>query len=267
MSFPSPTRTESFLDSADGTKIHVVRHGAGDRDVLIVHGLAEHAARYDHVAAAFCARQATVHVMELRGHGRSGGRRSHVLAWGEYVADVRAVAATLRPGWVQLAHSMGGLVSLDAVRDGLRPARLALSNPLLGVRMKVPAVKAFAGRALSRVWPTLALLNELDPAGLSRDQAVGEAYAKDPDVYKKVTTRWFTEMTGAQARVLATSGLGVPLGLFLGDADPITDTHAAERFVAAQGGFVRHYADMRHEIVNELDKEQVIADIGDWLLG
>lgn len=257
----------TFVDSADGTKVHVVATGAGERDVLVLHGLAEHAARYAHVAEAWAARGARVTVMELRGHGQSGGRRSHVDRWSEYVADVNAVAQTLRPGWVMFAHSMGGLVALDAVHSGLRPAKLALSNPLLGVRMKVPAWKTTAGRVLSRLLPSMALANELDPAGLSRDPAVGQAYANDPDVYKKVTARWYTEMTAAQARVLAVSAWPVPMHLFLGESDPITDPPAARAFASKSGAAVHGWDDMRHEIVNEIDKEQVIATVGDWLLG
>ncbi len=256
----------SFVDSADGTKVRVVTEGTGDRDVLVLHGLAEHAARYAHVSAAWAARGARVTVMELRGHGQSGGRRSHVERWSEYVADVNAVAVTLSPGWTMFAHSMGGLVALDAVMSGLRPGKLALSNPLLGVRMKVPAWKTTAGRVLSRILPAMALENELDPAGLSRDPAVGQAYANDPDVYKKVTARWYTEMTAAQTRVLAAGSWPVPLGLFLGESDPITDPPTARAFAAAVGAHVHAWPDMRHEVVNEIDKEQVIATVGDWLL-
>lgn len=256
-----------FYDSADGTKIHAVVTGEGPKDVLVVHGLAEHAGRYQHVADAWAARGATVTVLELRGHGQSGGKRSHVAGWNEYIQDVKCVATSLRPGWAMFAHSMGGLVSLDAVRDGIRPARLALSNPLLGVRMKVPGWKIFAGRTLSRLAPSIALANELDPAGLSRDPAVGQAYSSDPNVYKKVTARWYTEMTAAQARVLAFDAGAVPLAFFLGDSDPITDPQVAEGFARKSNALIQHYPDMRHELVNEIGKAEVIATIGDWLLG
>ncbi|MSQ03237.1 MAG: alpha/beta fold hydrolase [Myxococcales bacterium] len=255
-----------FLDAPDGTRLHVVTVGDGDTDVLIVGGLAEHARRYDHVAAAFITRGARVHLMELRGHGNSGGRRSHVLSWSEYRDDLGAVAATLRPGWVLFAHSMGGLVALDAVGHGLRPSRLALSNPLLGVKMRVPAWKSGVGRALSRLWPSLALTNELDPAHLSRDLTIGRAYATDPDVYKKVTARWFTEMTAAQARVAAMGPAPMSVCFFLSESDPITDAAQSRRVSARIGGAVREQPGMLHELVNELGKDALIAEVGTWLL-
>lgn len=256
-----------FFDAADGTRIHAVTTGEGARDVLVLGGLAEHAGRYEHVAKAFAAAGATVTVMELRGHGNSGGRRSHVLDWAEYRGDVAAVASQLREGWSFLAHSMGGLVALDAVREGLRPSKLALSNPLCGVKMKVPGWKTGLGRGLSRVWPTLALTNELDPGHLSRDAAVGQAYVADPNVYKKVTARWFTEMTAAQARVGALQSFPLPVKFFLSDSDPITDAVVARRIAGQIGAKVQDYPGMLHELVNELGKEQVIADVRDWLLG
>ncbi len=257
----------TFVTSADGTRIHAVVHGDGARDILVLGGLAEHAGRYTHVASAWAARGARVTVMEPRGHGNSGGARSHVLSWGDYVADVNAVASTLRPDWRMFAHSMGGLITLDSVRAGLAPARLALSNPLCGVKMKVPGWKAGLGRGLSKLWPTLALANDLDPAHLSRDPAVGQAYLADPNVYAKVTARWFTEMTAAQARVAAMPAPSMPVRFFLSDSDPITDAVAARAVAAKIGGSVQEYPGMLHELVNELGKEQVIADVGDWLLG
>lgn len=242
----------------------MVRFGQGPRDLLVVHGLAEHALRYRHVAEAFAARGWTVHVLELRGHGKSGGKRGHVDRWSLYVDDVRAAAASLRPGWALLAHSMGGLVALDAVRDGLGPARLAVSNPLLGVRLKAPKVKVMAAGLLSRLAPRLSLKNEIDPAGLSRDPAVGRAYAVDPEVYDTITPRWYTEMEAARARVRA-ARFPVPLAFFLSDADPICDPMAAQALAQDVGAPVKVYPGMLHEILNEIGKEQVIADIADWL--
>lgn len=255
---------DHFIDSRDGTRLHLARHGEGATDLLIVPGLAEHAERYAHVAAAWVELGFRVHVLELRGHGQSGGRRSHVMAWSEYGDDVRAAAATLRPGWRLFAHSMGGLVVADAMREGLAPARAALSNPLFGVAVQVPALKIFAGKVLSKLWPTLALANEVDPAGLSRDPEVGRAYMADPRIYHKLTGRWYTEMVKAQARV-ADWRPAMPLKLFLGDADPITSPTTARAWAARHEVPVREWGPMKHEIVNEIGKEEVIAEIGAWL--
>ena len=254
----------SFIDSADGTRLRTVRWGTGGRDLLVVPGLAEHAGRYDHVAAWFVGRGWTVTVIELRGHGHSGGKRGHVDRWDRYTEDVRAAAATLRAGWSLLGHSMGGLVSLEAVRAGLAPARLAVSNPLLGVRFPAPKVKVAAAGLLSKVWPTLSLGNELKSSWLSRDPAVGKAYDADPLVYSTLTPRWYTEMQAAQRRVLDTQ-FSLPVAFFLAPDDPITDTAGAKAFAVRIGAPVHEYPGMLHEPFNELGKEQVFGDIATFL--
>lgn len=253
-----------FTDSADGTRLRIGRLGTGKRDLLIVHGLAEHAGRYQHVAKAAADRGWRVNVLELRGHGHSGGRRGFVSSWGDYRADLRAAAALCETPPSIIAHSMGGLVTLDTVRDGLGAARVALSNPLLGVRVQAPKVKVAAGRFLSRYWPTLSLGNELDPGMLSRDKAVGEAYSKDPLVYNTITPRWFTEMEAAVQRVLA-ARFSTPIALFCSDTDPITDPVAAKGLASRNEWTIKDYPGMLHELFNEVGKEQVIQDVLDWL--
>ena len=258
-----------FIASADGTRLRVVRFGpsspAPGRDLLVVHGLAEHAGRYNHVAAAFVARGWRVSVLELRGHGHSGGKRGHVQRWQEYVDDVSAAVSTMAADYAILAHSRGGLVTLESLRLGLAPRRVALSNPLLGVRVHAPALKVAAARGLSYVWPSLSLTNELDPALLSRDPAVGAAYAVDPLVYNTITPRWYTEMRAAIQRVV-TSAYTLPIRFHLSETDPVTDPPVARELASRVASMdVREYPGMLHEILNEIGKDAVIADIADWL--
>lgn len=256
-----PTR---WVDSADGTRLRVTVAGEGARDLLIVPGLAEHAGRYEHVTPRLVEAGWACHVLELRGHGHSGGKRGHVMRWGEYLDDVRAAAKDLRPGWALLAHSMGGLVSLNAALEGVAPAKIALSNPLLGVKFEPPRLKVAAGRLLSRILPGLSLYNELKLEWLSRDPKVGEAYDKDELVYRTVTPRWFTEMVAAQGRALSGT-YGMPLGMFVGDADMITDPAVNLAFAERTRASVKVYPEHRHEIFNEIGKERVIADVAEWL--
>jgi alpha-beta hydrolase superfamily lysophospholipase len=258
-----------FIVSADGTRLRVLRFGpatpAAGRDLLVVHGLAEHASRYNYVASALVARGWRVSVLELRGHGHSGGKRGHVQRWQEYVDDVSAAVPTMAADYAMLAHSMGGLVTLESLRLGLKPRRVALSNPLLGVRVQAPALKVAAARGLSYVWPSLSLTNELDPAMLSRDPAIGAAYAVDPLVYNTITPRWYTEMRAAIQRVV-TGSYTIPVRFHLSETDPVTDPPVARELASRMDSMdVREYPGMLHEILNEIGKDAVIADIADWL--
>ncbi len=255
----------SFVTSADGTRLRLAHWGDGARDVLVIHGLAEHAGRYEHVGGALAAAGLSATVVELRGHGHSGGKRGHVARWSDYIADVHAAVATLRPGWTLLAHSMGGLVALDAVRDGVLPSRLALSNPLLGVSVKLPGWKVRAAGLLSRLAPSLPMKNEIDPTALSRDPSVGAAYLADPLVFQTASPRWYTEMLAAMARVHAVPHWTVPMSVYLGDADRVTDPVAARGFAGRIGAKLTVFPDFRHEIFNEVGKEEPIGQAVAWL--
>src|ERR1700712_543737 len=81
--------------------------------VILCHGYAEHARRYDHVAQRFGQAGLVTYALDLRGHGRSGGKRVYLKNITEYTADFHhlvGIATAAHPGLkrVVLGHSMGG---------------------------------------------------------------------------------------------------------------------------------------------------------------
>ncbi len=258
--------------SDDGTELRLARWGDAERDVLIVHGLAEHVDRYDHVAEALVAAGWRVTAVELRGHGKSGGKRGHVRYWHKYCEDVQAAAATVQRPFVLLGHSMGGLVTLSTLRQPITPAvrAVALSNPLLGVAVEGPKWKITLAKLLSRLLPALPLTNELDTKLISRDPEVVRKYENDPLVFSVITPRWYTEMTAALESVNQRAGsYTLPLRLMTSTADQICDPKAAQAFGRAYGGEVTavSYEGLYHELFNELERERVIAELIEWLNG
>ncbi len=258
------------ITSSDGTKLRVGHSGTGDKNILIVPGLAEHMGRYTHVVAALNDAGWRCTVVELRGHGESEGKRGHVNRWTEYIEDVRAAASTVDGPAVVLGHSMGGLVALDALIEGIgiEVMGLALSDPNVAVAVDAPAVKVLGARLLSRVLPGLSLSNELDVNTISRDPAVVQAYEADPLVYSTITPRWFTEMVKSQRRVVNHAGAyQTPLLMLLGQADVICDWKAAEALARNWGGSAetKTYPELYHEIFNEPEKDQVLSDLIAWL--
>lgn len=256
--------------SADGTPIKLYRWGeSNSKNVLLVHGLAEHVGRYGHVAERLVAAGHRVTFVELRGHGASGGRRGHVERWRRYGEDLRAAAASVGAPFALVAHSMGGLVSLDAVAEPFSPPvlGLALSNPLVRPAIVAPPLKVKAARVLSRLWPWLPLKNEIDTRLICRDAAVVRAYEADPLVYGTISPRWGMEMLAAGERVSAAQGARPPLYLMVSDADQICDHTASEAVAARWGGEkqVVMYKGLYHELFNEPEKAQVLDGLCAWL--
>ena len=260
----------STIQSADGTKLRIGKSGEGDKHVLLVHGLAEHIDRYDHVIEALNAAGWSVTAVELRGHGKSEGKRGHVDSWGQYLDDVRAAAATIDGPVVLIGHSMGGLVALDLAIEGLDNGirGMALSDPNVAVAIEAPVIKVMGAKLLSKLLPSLSLDNELDASMICRHQPVVDKYLDDPMVYSTITPRWFTEMVKSQERVVGhTTQYKTPLLMLLGEGDAICDGKTSAALARNWGGEAKtiSYPELYHEIFNELEGETVINDMIEWM--
>lgn len=247
--------------------------------VCVVHGLGEHGGRYDHVAADLTAAGYAVIAPDHRGHGRSGGLRGHVDGFDTFVADlcgfIEAQQSTLDadlPLYL-LGHSMGGLITIRTLQttDTPRVAGAVISNPLLGVAVKVPVIKATAGRLLSKLLPKLRLDNEIDSSDICRDPAVVTAYDADPLVHSKVSTRWYTSMISALESANSQPGaITTPTLWLLSGADQMCDTSVTRSFVASlpEGQTATlDFPEAFHEAHNGPDQEELKQGVVNWLNG
>ena len=257
--------------SADGTRLRLGRvNEEGRKDLLVVHGLAEHLGRYEHLAEAMADDGWRVTLVELRGHGSSEGQRGHADLWIRYVEDIQAaMGAVARPMSV-LAHSMGGLATLSMLQHSVHPPvrSVALSNPLLGLTSPPSRGKELAIRLVSRIVPWLKVPNEVDPASLCRDPAIVLRYKQDPLVHNKVSVRWGREMMKALESVHRYAPkYRLPLLLLLGDVDMVCDPDASLRFAENYGGDseIRRFPKLYHELFNEPEKAEVIEAMKVWL--
>ncbi len=266
------------LRADDGVRLHYRSWPApAERAVLLVsHGLGEHGGRYAALAEDLARHGITVHAIDHRGHGRSGGRRGHVARFGEFVRDFeafRAAVAKEHPSDVPvflLGHSMGGLIAIHhllAHPEG--PYRGAiLSAPLVGIAVQAPRWKVALSGLLSRLVPWLPFSNEIDTAMLSTAPGYDEAYRADTLLHSVITPRLYTEMTGAiQAAFARPDGIRIPLLILAPTADRVVLPEAVARFAAACPGEVevRRYEGFQHESLNEKDRHHAVADVVAWL--
>src|SRR5688500_3923517 len=129
----------------DGTPL-VVRHWAVQSgepwaSMVLVHGLAEHSGRYEHVGGQLADAGIEGFALDLRGFGASGGPRASVERWSQLHDDLEERVVAARSGaperpLVLYGHSLGGLISLGYVLDGRsRPDLLVLSAPAIAARI------------------------------------------------------------------------------------------------------------------------------------
>jgi alpha-beta hydrolase superfamily lysophospholipase len=245
--------------------------------VVIVHGLAEHSGRYQTVARSFADAGLATYALDHRGHGKSPGLRVHVDSFDELRADVRAVLALARAEHPALplfllGHSQGGLVAATlALREPEGLAGLVLSSPLLGIaeRSRPSPLRAAVGRVLASLFPRTLFRSDVDPTLLSRDPAVGVAYAADPLVSHAVSAGWYRALRQAltEAHDRAPS-LRVPTLVLYAGADALVDPEATARWVAlAPQALVQafRYEGLYHEILNAPERARVERHIEAWI--
>jgi len=237
--------------------------------MLLVHGLGEHSGRWDHVGAFFAERGIEVRAFDLRGHGRSGGKRTHVDDFGTFGDDVQSVVeAEIVPlglPWVLYAHSMGGLIGAGyLIDDRPHPDVAVLTAPALDDNLA--GYVRIAAQALGSIMPGLLVPNSVAGEQLSRDPAVGERYFADPLVETKATTGMGKAGFAEQRRVKdACSGIAVPTLVLHGADDPLVPPSASAPLAASPMVQRKLYPGLRHEIHHEPEQEQVLEDIFVWL--
>src|SRR4051794_18443888 len=226
---------------------------------VIVHGYGEHARRYEHVAQALVGAGADVYAPDHLGHGESEGERASIQNMEDLVDDVARVVELAGDGLpiVMIGHSLGGVVATHyAQRDDHGLAALVLSGPVIGGNPDL-----------------LGLVNlpeipeiPIDPTILSRDPETGRLYAEDPLVYHGPFKRETLQAIVDSIEAVAAGGdFGdLPTLWIHGEQDALAPLAHARPAVERVRGSVfeeRVYAGAQHEVFNETNRDEVIADV------
>jgi alpha-beta hydrolase superfamily lysophospholipase len=270
--------TEGSFEGARGTRIYYqswMLPPKAKAILVLAHGQGDHSGRYAHVADYLTKRGFVLWASDHRGHGKSGGKRGHTDSFDDYLADLDQmirIAKDHSPGikTFLMGASLGGLVVLDyAERHGTDLAGIVVTSPLLGLKMKVPGWKMFLGKTLSGIYPTFSLKTGLDANLLAHDREIVQRYVNDPLVHGIASTRFYTELRRAQDETMRSADkLKLPCLVIQGGADGIVDPDVATEFykrIASSDKTLKVYDRFYHEVLNEIGKESVLADIDNWL--
>ncbi|WP_405650225.1 alpha/beta hydrolase [Streptomyces sp. NBC_00019] len=260
--------TEAREHTLDGLVVREWPHPQPRHLALMVHGYGEHIGRYEELAGVLHRHGAAVFGPDHRGHGKSAGERVLVEDFEDVVTDVHTVADFARaahPGLpvVLIGHSMGGLISARfAQRHGTELTALVLSGPVIG-DWELPRQLI----ALDEIPDT-----PISPASLSRDPAVGAAYVADPLVWHGPMKRPTVESFLRTLETVAKGGDigGLPLLWLHGDDDRLVPLAGSRVGVEQLSGGVlteRIYPGARHEVFNETNRAEVLADLTRFLDG
>jgi alpha-beta hydrolase superfamily lysophospholipase len=242
--------------------------------VIVVHGLGEHAGRYDHVARQLNAWGFAVRGYDQCGHGESNGARGSLPTDTRLLDDLADIVDSTRVRMpkglplILLGHSMGGLVVGRFVSLALRRVDgLVMSSPALDAGMN--AFQKFLVSVLPKVVPNLRVGNGVKPQFISHDPAVVAAYKADPLVHDRISARLarFIADAGPETLALAKQWKVPTLLLYAGD-DRLLNADGSRAFAALAPKDVvttQCFDTLYHEIFNELDAKPVFTALKQWL--
>ena len=274
--------TETTLTAADGLSLFLRTWTPDEKPraiLILVHGLSEHAGRYQRVVDAFLPQGYVIYGHDHRGFGRSGGRRGDFERFDQLLADLDQVVELARaqhPGLPlgMFAHSMGGTIGVQYLTRRQEKFRAAiLSAPGFGPGPDQNQLLLAAARVLAKITPTLAIhRGSSGEYKLSHDPAQATAWDADPYVHDLATPRFAVKYLRAAAEAKLQLGrLRLPLLVVLGEED-VTIKQADIREAVATAGdnltFIT-YPGAYHEVHNEIPeiREKMLADIVAWMNG
>ena len=295
---------ETVLTAEDDHRIHLQSWAPpGDaRGVIqMLHGLGEHIGRYERFAYAAVGRGYVVYGHDHRGHGLSEGTRGYFAdedGWHKVVEDVRLVHDHIREihgtlPVIMLGHSMGSFIAETfAMHYGGRLQGLLLSGSSWPQRIQVLPGRLLAKLESLRVGkrgdsafinalgfgafnkPFRPVRTEMD--WLSRDEAEVDRYIADPLCGAPFTCGLWLDFLGGlfdlgSDKSLARIPADLPILITGGGADPVGGdkgmTRLAMHYMQTmhQRVKLKIYPEGRHEMLNEINREEVTIDWLDWI--
>ena len=271
--------------------------------VQILHGLAEHSARYERFANAVTVRGLAVIAYDHRGHGAAyaEGTPAHFAdrdGWERVVADVGYVNRAIRQAMpatplVLLGHSMGSYIAQSfAMRAPETIDLLILSGSTAPNRAEVRIARGLAWliAAFTRAASPARLMNTLSFGKfndafkpnrsefdwLSRDPSEVDKYIADSHCGQLASNRLWFDLLGGLLQISTPDAIGrlpkdLPVLIAGGELDPVggkpglTQLHEAYAASGLTDASLRLYPEGRHEMLNETNRDAVTADILDWI--
>ncbi|WP_328444258.1 alpha/beta fold hydrolase [Amycolatopsis sp. NBC_00438] len=249
----------------------------------LTHGMGEHVLRYDRVARAFTDRGFAVYGQDHRGHGASIRDTPGDLGpdgWPALVADIGVLTAHVRaerPGLpvVLLAHSMGSFAAQQYLLENSAAVDAAVLTGTAALDVLEPALDL--DRPLD-----LAVFNapfqppRTDYDWLSRDESEVDAYVADPLCGFGIDPENTRAMFAGARRLADPAAVGamrpdLPMYLAVGEQDPVNGNLALfdvlvrrYREAGIKDLTTRVYPGARHEILNETNRAEVVAELLAW---
>lgn len=239
-----------------------------------IHGFKDHSDRFAHWAERLTAHGYGIAAIDLRGHGRSEGKRGYAPGFHSYLDDVavlmeQSVNMFGKCTYFLYGHSLGGnIVANYLISDNLLPSAAIISSPWFKLTLQPSMMEMFMAQVLRRILPGVSVASNLDVESLSRNKAVVKNYLNDPMVHNLIRPKLFMEIefNGLKASRNIYK-INVPLLVMHGTADRITSIRQTRSFVmnASRQTTYKEWPDAYHELHNDIIEQEVFDFVLGWL--
>ncbi len=240
----------------------------------LVHGFGEHSGRYADMARYLNSKNISVVTLDLRGHGRSEGRRGYCPDYSQILGDVDALLAKSRETnpdipHVLYGHSMGGGIVLNhqLKSGGSGISAVIASAPFIQPADSISAPQKVIVKLLGKITPKMSLGNKIDGSKISRLPNEQEAYLSDPLNHGNLGVGLAIGMVEGGEWILENAqNWTQPLLIVHARKDQLTDFAASQAFAAkAQNCTFIPYEDCEHEIHNDCHRADVYKAASDFI--
>lgn len=252
-------------------------HWAAPKPIAVmslVHGFGEHSGRYAHMASYLNSKNISVVTLDLRGHGRSDGRRGFCPDYNLLLGDVNALLNKTRESYPDLPHMLyghsmgGGLVLNHQLKSGPDDIKAVMASaPFIEPADRISGPQRAIVKLLGKIAPKLSLGNKIDGNKISRLAAEQEAYLSDPLNHGNLGVGLAIGMVEGGEWILDNApNWTKPLLIVHARDDQLTDFAASQAFAAkAQNCTFIPYEDCEHEIHNDCHRTEVYKAASDFI--
>jgi alpha-beta hydrolase superfamily lysophospholipase len=270
-------QTVFTLQTTDGINLRgfkLLTQGNCKAVIALIHGMGEHSLRYLHVAKFFADHGIATMGVDLRGHGKSDGKRGHTPNYETLMKDIECFLKKVKQEFPQLpiiiyGHSMGGNLTLNyLIRKQPELSAAIVTSPYLRLAFEPPKWKVVLGKMSAGIFPSLSQPTGLETAAISRDKKVVKGYEVDELVHDKITSTFFVNVHFAGPFAIENAAkIKTPLLLMHGLEDRLTSPDGTKEFMQNAGSnvTVKYWTGLFHEIHNEPEQQEVFQTELDWL--
>lgn len=268
--------TESYAAGFDKTRLHIVSwmpKAIPRAIIMLVHGSGDHILRYDHWARFFNDERIGFIGLDIRGHGKSGGKRGYGTIFHVF-KDIDLLIDYTRKNYPNIPRILygqstgGNLVMSYAIKNKPSITGLISTSPWLRLINPPSNFIRKAGKIITNMVPSITFFKGLNSRYLTNDELIMKSYDNDPLVHDKISTRLFLEILETGNSLLQNRHrFNIPLLVMHGTRDKIASWRACAEFAqyTSNNTCFKPWEGGYHELHNDYNKEDVFGYIANWI--